>query len=152
MTQDLIEREIRIEASPARVWAVLTEPALVNEWFSPGGPADIDLRPGGIMVLDHGQHGVFKTVIVAIEPLQKFSYIWASAHPGEVATSANSTLVEFTLVPDGDATLLKVAESGFDTLEIPAGREDASYASHSSGWDEVMGNLAKFAEREPARR
>jgi uncharacterized protein YndB with AHSA1/START domain len=152
MTQDLIEREIRIDASPERVWAVLTEPALVDEWFSPGAPAEIDLRPGGIMVLDHGQHGRFQTVIVAIEPLRSFSYRWASAYPGEVATETNSTLVEFTLVPDGDATLLKVAETGFSTLEIPVGREDASYESHTKGWAEVIGNLQKFAEREPARR
>jgi uncharacterized protein YndB with AHSA1/START domain len=151
MTQDLIEREIRIDASPERVWAVLTEPTLLSEWFSPGAPAEIDLRPGGIMVLDHGQHGRFQTVIVAIEPLRKLSYRWASAHPGELATETNSTLVEFTLVPEGDSTLLKVAESGFSALDIPAD-SDASYASHSRGWAEVMGNLHKLAERQPAQR
>jgi uncharacterized protein YndB with AHSA1/START domain len=151
MTQDLIEREVRIDASPERVWAVLTEPALVDEWFSPGAPAEIDLRPGGIMVLNHGQHGTFQTVIVAIEPLRKFSYRWASGYPGELATEENSTLVEFTLVADGEATLLKVAESGFSALDLPAD-SDASYASHTRGWPEVMGNLQKFAEREPASR
>jgi uncharacterized protein YndB with AHSA1/START domain len=152
MTQDLIEREIRIDASPERVWAVLTEPALLGEWFSPGAPAEIDLRPGGTMVLDHGQHGTFQTVIVAIEPLRSLSYRWASAYPGELATETNSTLVEFTLVADGDSTVLKVAESGFSTLEIPAGHEDASYESHSSGWTEVMGNLQKVAESQPVGR
>lgn len=151
MTQDLIEREIRIEASPERVWAVLTEPALVGEWFSPGAPAEIDLRPGGIMVLDHGEHGLFTTVIVEVDPPRTFSYRWASAYPGELATETNSTLVEFTLVPEGDATLLRLVESGFDRLDLPAASK-AGYASHSNGWTEVMGNLQKLAEREPAQR
>jgi uncharacterized protein YndB with AHSA1/START domain len=150
MSQDLIEREIRIDASPERVWAVLTEPALVGEWFSPGAPAEIDLRPGGLMVLDHGQHGRFETVIVEIDPPRTFSYRWASAYPGERATESNSTLVEFTLIADGDATLLKVAESGFSALDIPAD-SDAGYASHTRGWAEVMGNLQTAAERQPVR-
>lgn len=151
MSQDLIEREIRIDAPRERVWAVLTEPALVDEWFSPGGPAQIDLRPGGVMAFDHGQHGSYLSVIVAVEPPERLSYRWASAHPGELATETNSTLVEFTLVADGEATLLKVAESGFSALDIAAG-SDASYESHTRGWPEVMGNLQKAAQRQPARR
>jgi uncharacterized protein YndB with AHSA1/START domain len=151
MSQDLIEREIRIDASPERVWAVLTEPALVDGWFSPGAPSEIDLRPGGIMVLDHGQHGRFKTVIVAIEPPRTFSYRWASAYPGVEATETNSTLVEFTLLPDGNATVLKVTETGFSSLGLPAD-SPAGYDSHSAGWTEVTGNLKKFIELEPARR
>ena len=57
MSTDRIEREVMIAASPERVWAVLTEPAHVGTWFGTGSPAEIDLRPGGLMMLDHGEHG-----------------------------------------------------------------------------------------------
>jgi uncharacterized protein YndB with AHSA1/START domain len=148
MTQDTIDRQIRIAAPIERVWAVLTEPAHIGEWFGQGKPTDIDLRPGGVMVLDHGEHGTYPTVIVAVDPPHAFSYRWASAHPGEDATDDNSTLVEFTLADDGDGTLLRVVESGFAGLTIPPGREaSAGYDSHVMGWTEVVDKLRRHAEQ-----
>src|ERR1700722_3498168 len=97
MTTDRIEREVKVSAPIEAVWAVLTDPAHVGTWFGTGTPADIDLRPGGVMVLDHGDHGTYPTLIVSVEPPRMFSYRWASAYPGVVATEENSTLVEFTL-------------------------------------------------------
>ena len=74
--------------------------------------------------------------------------LWAVAHPDEEATDANSTLVEFTLTPDGTGTRLRLAESGFASLVIPAEREaTASYDSHSSGCTEVLAALVVTAER-----
>jgi uncharacterized protein YndB with AHSA1/START domain len=147
MTSDRIEREISIAAPPERVWAVLTEPEHVGVWFGQGEPTQVDLRPGGIMVLDHGEYGVFPTRVEKVDPPHYFAYRWASGHPGEVATDTNSTLVEFTLAPEGSGTRLTVAESGFATLEIPADRVDtAGYDSHSNGWSVKLDDLRKYAE------
>lgn len=147
MTSDKVVREIEIAAPVERVWAVLTEPEHVGSWFGQGKPTQIDLRPGGLMHLDHGQYGYFLTRIVAVEPPRYFSYRWASAYPGEEATEDNSTLVEFTLAPDGDGTRLRVEESGFARLEIPADRVGtAGYDSHAAGWAEVLGALRRRAE------
>lgn len=148
MSKDRIERETFIKAPVERVWAVITEPEHVNGWFSPGGPASVDLHEGGIMRLDHGQHGVFPTVIVRLDPPRHLAYRWASAYPGEVADETNSTLVEFFLEPESDGTRLRLVESGFAGLSIPADREaTAGYESHSAGWTEVVGNLQEYAER-----
>jgi uncharacterized protein YndB with AHSA1/START domain len=150
MTEDRIEREIVISAPMDRVWAVVTEPQHVGVWFGSGRPAEIDLRPGGIMRLDHGRHGQFPTTIVKVDPPHYLSYRWASAHPGEVATDDNSTLVEYYLEPAADGTRLRVVESGFATLRIPAGREEtAGYESHSNGWTEVTANLKRYLENPP---
>jgi uncharacterized protein YndB with AHSA1/START domain len=147
MSADRIEREIKIQAPMERVWEVLTEPVHVGTWFGTGAPAEIDLRPGGVMVLDHGAHGRYPTVIVAVDPPRAFSYRWASAYPDALATEENSTLVEFTLEPFAEGTLLRVVESGFDSLLIPAGREDsAGYESHSEGWSGVVAKLGAHAE------
>jgi uncharacterized protein YndB with AHSA1/START domain len=148
MTPDRIEREITIAAPVERVWAVLTEPEHVGTWFGQGKPIEIDLRPGGLMVLDHGQYGTFPTRIEKVDPPHYFAYRWASAYPGEEANDTNSTLVEFTLTPDDGGTRLSLSESGFASLVVPADREPfASHESHSSGWTEVLQTLVAHAER-----
>lgn len=147
MDADRIEREILVAAPVERVWAVLTEPEHVGHWFGQGKPTDVDLRPGGIMVLDHGEHGTYPTRIVKVDAPHYLAYRWASAYPGAETTDANSTLVEFTLTPEGDGTRLRLVESGFASLRIPPEREgSASYESHSQGWPEVLGNLRRDAE------
>jgi uncharacterized protein YndB with AHSA1/START domain len=147
MSSDRIERETFIKAPVERVWAVITEPEHVGSWFGNGEPAEIDLRPGGVLRLNPG-HGVFPMLVVAVDPPRHLAYRWAAAHPGEVATEANSTLVEFFLEPEADGTRLRLTESGFAALKIPAGREDmAGYESHDRGWTEVLGNMVEYAER-----
>ena len=147
MSANRIEREVKISAPIERVWSVLTESSHIGTWFGTGAPAEIDLRPGGVMMLDHGEHGTYPTLIVNVDPPRAFSYRWASAYPGVLATQENSTLVEFTLEPATDGTLLRVVESGFNALAIPAERErSAGFQSHSEGWTGVVAKFAEYAE------
>jgi uncharacterized protein YndB with AHSA1/START domain len=149
MTQDRIEREVTVAAPIETVWAVLTESEHVGAWFGGGPPADIDLRVGGVMVLNHGDHGTYPTLIVKVDPPHAFSYRWASGYPGVVATEDNATLVEFTLEELGDKTLVKLVESGFATVAVPSDREvSAGFDSHAKGWTEVVGNFGRYAEAQ----
>ncbi|MEU6734374.1 SRPBCC domain-containing protein [Streptomyces physcomitrii] len=144
---DRIEREVRIAAPIERVWAVLTEPGHVGEWFGQGAPAQIDLRPGGIMQVDHGSAGQFPTKIVKVDPPQHFAYLWASGYPGDIAVPGNATLVEFTLAAEGERTLLHLTESGFTEVPVPPEHPEASYESHVAGWNELIEVLRTYAER-----
>jgi uncharacterized protein YndB with AHSA1/START domain len=100
------------------------------------------------MVLDHGEYGTFPTRIEKVDPPHYFAYRWASAYPGEETTEVNSTLVEFTLTPDGDGTRLSLTESGFSSLVIPPAREaTASYENHSAGWTDVLQALVRRVEQ-----
>jgi uncharacterized protein YndB with AHSA1/START domain len=145
LSTDRIEREVTISAPIERVWAVLTEPAHVGTWFGNGTPAEVDLRPGGVMVLDHGPYGRYLTLIVHVDPPHALSYRWASVFPDVLATEDNSTLVEFTLEPTAEGTLLRLSESGFDSLVIPPEREEsAGYESHSNGWSGVIAKLSDY--------
>lgn len=142
---DRIEREIVIEAPIERVWSALTEPSSVSAWFCNGAETSIDLRPGGVMTLNHGEHGYYLTTIVDVDAPHRFSYRWASAYPNVQATEANSTLVEFTLEATTGGTVLRLVESGFDALVIPKERvAKAGYESHSGGWTEVVANFATY--------
>ena len=148
MTSDRIEREILIAAPVERVWAVLTEPEHVGVWFGQGAPTPVDLRPGGIMLLDHGEYGTHLTRIEKVDPPHYFAYRWASGYPGEQVSEENSTLVEFTLISVGDHTRVKLIESGFASVIIPAARQNtASHESHSAGWPEVLQALTRRAEQ-----
>jgi uncharacterized protein YndB with AHSA1/START domain len=143
MSEDRIEREIEIAAPIGRVWDVITKPEYVGQWFGVGEPNEIDLRPDGRMVLDHGIHGRYVTRFVAVSPPRLLSYRWAAGHPDAVADESNSTLVEFSLTPTTEGTSLRVVESGFAALTIPEDRErTAGFESHSEGWGEVLARVA----------
>ncbi|WP_433323578.1 SRPBCC family protein [Spirillospora sp. CA-294931] len=151
MSQDRIEREIVIAAPVERVWSVITEPEHVGSWFGAAGkPAEIDLRPGGTMVVDHGEYGVFPSTIVEVDPPRTFSWRWASAFPGQDVTDANSTLVEFTLRPEGDGTLLRVIETGFDRLAGGEELQRSAWSDNEGGWREKTEDLARYLETSAA--
>lgn len=150
MVTDQIERETVIDAPVERVWELITEPEHVGRWFGDAG-AEIDLRPGGEMVIRWAEHGDNHARVVAVEPHTRFSYRWAPfKNPaGGEPVEGNSTLVEFTLVPEGGATRLRVVESGFGSLATTDEQRAANHAGNTEGWqvelDELVGYAAKVA-------
>ena len=114
-----IERETVIAAPVARVWKLLTEADHLGTWFGDAG-AEIDLRPGGTLELRWAEHGTVHARVESVEPERLFSYRWASSQNTGVIElgDGNSTLVEFSLSPEGDDTRLRVVESGFSGLDF----------------------------------
>jgi uncharacterized protein YndB with AHSA1/START domain len=145
---DQITHEIVIDAPVARVWEALTEPDAIRQWFASGG-AEVDLRPGGAMVLRWRKHGTTYARIERIEPMRFFSYRWALA-PGEQPDAGNSTLVEFRLTPAENGTRLRVVESGFRHLAIAEDGQRRHVMENSDGWQEVFAELASTLQRVPA--
>jgi uncharacterized protein YndB with AHSA1/START domain len=150
MERDRIEKEIVIAAPIERVWTVLTDPVHVGNWFGTGKPVGIDLRPGGVMEIDHTFHepnNAFLTKIVKVDPPHAFSYLWPVASPKTPATDAISTLVEFTLTAENGGTRVRVVESGFSKLTIPASMDGVpSFDSHSEGWPYMLGRLNDYVD------
>ncbi len=147
MREDSIERQIEIDAPIERVWEVLTRAEHVATWFGTGEAIDIDLRPGGIMTLDHGDFGRYRTRFVEVTPPSMLSYRWAAGFPDHLPDESNSTLVEFTLTPSATGTTLRVVERGFASFEMPADRERAAgFDNHSDGWSDVLQRAADLAE------
>ena len=146
-----IERETLIAAPVERVWALLTEAEHVGRWFCDDG-AEIDLKPGGEMVMRWAEHGVGRARIVDLDPPRRFSYRWAAIreHWGEEPDDGNSTLVEFTLDRDGDGTRLRVVESGFDELDGSDEQRRVAFEGNDEGWKIQLGNVKGYAERVTA--
>lgn len=151
MVPDQIERDIVIAAPVDRVWELITQPEHLGRWFGDAG-AEIDLRPGGEMILRWSEHGTSRGRVERIEPRRLFSYRWAPFKDpaGEEPAEGNSTLVEFTLEPEGDGTRLRVVESGFASLATSDEQRHRNVESNTGGWKAELGELSDYATQVAA--
>ena len=142
MTEDRIERETLIAASLEHVWALVTEPGF---WVDdePSGVA----RAGDTVVAKNSEYGEFPVRVEKVEPKTYVAYRWASAFRGEEVREDNSTLVEFTLTPEGDQTRLRVVESGFAALAGSEELRGQAYRDNVGGWVQVLDAFKARAEK-----
>jgi uncharacterized protein YndB with AHSA1/START domain len=144
---DRIEREITIAAPVERVWAVLTTPEHIGQWFGTGAPAQVDLRPGGRIVFDHPPHGPLPAVIEQLDPPHLLAFRWAVTGPqGTEPTPANSTLVEYRLAAVADGTVLRMTESGLAGVLASEAERSERHQANSAGWDRILAGLRGYAE------
>lgn len=126
-------REILIDATPETIFPLLTTAEGHLRWE--GTEAEIDARPGGVYrVLVHGEYqsaGEFVEVV----PNERVVMTFGWDMPGN-PIAPGSSRVEYTLVPDGSKTLLRMVHSG-----LP----DDAITDHVQGWDHYLGRLAVVA-------
>lgn len=143
MVSDSIERETVIEAPPEVVWDVVTDPAHIRAWW--GAAAELDLRPGGEGALSWAEFDT--TVPLRVEQVERprvFSFRWVYPEGAEPRRE-NSLLVEFTLVPEGGRTRLRVVESGLSAVDWEPERKESYFGDHTRGWDRHVPALARLA-------
>ena len=138
--EDSIIRETVVAATTERVWQVLTRPEYLPRWFG-AEKAEVDLRPGGALVMVWAEHGTGYARIERVDEPTLFSFRWA-IEPGAQPTPGEETLVEFTLAPEGDGTRLRVVESGFSTLNRPAEKQEWHRERNVDGWRQVLEAVA----------
>ena len=145
MSEDRIERETLIAASLDRVWTLVAQPGfwVADEASLPGTVA----REGESMVAKNPEYGNFPVRVEKVEPQTYLAYRWASAFPGEELSADNSTLVEFTLTPEGDGTRLRVVESGFAALAGSDELRSKAVKDNTGGWPQVLDALRVRAEK-----
>ncbi|MGV1761763.1 SRPBCC family protein [Rhizobium sp. A22-96] len=129
----------RIKATPAKVWAAITQPELMMQWWGPdAGPTlsvVADVRPGGRFSVvfrllnddEHNPTGIYQDVI----PEKLLVFTWDL--PG---TSDPKSLVTFRLEPYDAGTVLTLIHE-----HLPD--EDAR-TSHESGWIGLLDKLPVF--------
>lgn len=144
MDQDRIEREAVIAAPPERVWEIITQAEHVGTWF--GDSAEIDLRPGGTIVLRWEKYGTQIGTIEKVDEPRYFSYRWNPGVTDETPSNADSTLVEFTLTPHEGQTRLRVVESGFSRLSRNESERSEQFESNRDGWGIQLRDLREYVE------
>lgn len=128
----------RIKASPAKVWAAITRPEQMIQWWGPdAGPTlavDVDVRPGGrfsvvFRLVDGSEHnptGIYREVV----PEETLSFTWDLQGRGE-----RESIVTFRLRPiDGGTELTLLHEYLPDDLRD----------SHERGWTGLLDKLPAF--------
>jgi uncharacterized protein YndB with AHSA1/START domain len=129
----------RVKAPPAKVWAAITRPDLMTQWWGPdAGPtlrADADVRPGGRFSIvfrllngdEHNPTGVYREVIP--DKMLVFTWEW----PG---SPEKESLVTF---------LLKQVDGGTElTLTHEQLPDEEARASHELGWSGLLDKLITF--------
>ena len=129
----------QIKASPAKVWAAITQPKLMMQWWGPdAGPtlsAEADVRPGGRFSVvfrllngeEHNPTGVYQEVI----PEKKLVFTWE--WPG---MPERESLVTFRLEPFEGGTKLTLLHE-----HLP---DEEACKSHEAGWNGLLDKLPVF--------
>lgn len=100
---DIVFRR-RIRKPIEAVWAALTVPERIADWFT---EVDLDLRVGGHYRLRfaHSPESDVEGQIVELEPLRRIAHTWP--HPQHP-----QSIVRYELEPDGDGCRLTLTQTG----------------------------------------
>lgn len=147
MKNDLISRQIQIDADPWRVWDALSDPAAFGQWFRVklDGPFVVSETTTGKMTYP-GYEGVrWTSVTEVMEPPKRLVFRWPDLAPGErVGPDTVWLTVEFTLQPQDGGTLVTVTETGFAAL--PEDRRASMLRDNAEGWEIQTVNLKNYVE------
>jgi uncharacterized protein YndB with AHSA1/START domain len=135
-----VVKEVRIDARPETVFAFFTEPDKLTRWLCE--EATVDPRPGGACLQTHiGRDGLpyeMRGQFLEVSPPARLVFSWGFENP-EMATRPGSSIVEVTLHPDGDGTMLRLVHRDLPESE----RED-----HEAGWRTLLQRLARVVTVE----
>jgi uncharacterized protein YndB with AHSA1/START domain len=134
----LVEQRLFIDAPPARVYALLTDAALLVEWMAPVACADP--RPEGALSWTHVNGDSVVGAFVELVPYRRvvFTFGWDRA---DVGIAPGSTTVEIDLRPRDAGTEVHLVHRGFAGPMADA---------HHGGWTNYLARLAAVAEgRDP---
>lgn len=146
---DRIERQIVLKATRSRVWQALSDAETFGDWFGvalKGQRFVAGQRAQGHITYPGYEHLMWDVRIERIEPERLLSFLW---HPYAIDPAVDyshetPTLVVFELEDADEGALLRIVESGFDT--IPRARRPEAFRMNSEGWDIQMKNLQKYID------
>jgi uncharacterized protein YndB with AHSA1/START domain len=148
MMSDSVQKQIHLEASIARVWQAITDPAEFQAWF--GISLSGGFKAGTTIycaVVDQPEWAgrQFPIEVVTVEPPHRLVVRW---HPYPVEgidlSTEPMTTCEFTLAEAGGGTDLTVVETGFDA--IPEARRADAFRMNDAGWTQQMQNIRRYLE------
>jgi len=126
----VVQRHIRIEASPETVFAFLTDPAKMVRWM--GTEATLDPRPGGAYHVNITGRERVRGRVVEVVPDSRLVFTWGW-EDGMFPVAPGASTVEISLEPDGDGTLLRLTHR-----DLPQDMR----RFHGFGWQHALGRLA----------
>jgi len=148
---DRIEKRIELKAPVSRVWQAITDYREFGAWFlvnmeTPFVPGEIAY---GQITHPGFEHIRMQIRIKEMVPEKLFSYEWIpyGVDPNRDYTRETPTLVEFTLEPTPEGTLLIITESGFE--KVPEDRRAEAFRMNDGGWAQQTKNIERYVAEHP---
>ena len=135
-TAAVVEREVRIAASPETVYDFLVDPDRMIQWM--GRKAELDPRPGGIFRVDLNGRHISRGEFVELDPPHRVVFTFGWEADTSVVKPGIST-VEVDLTAEGEGTLVRLTHR-----DLPAEARD----SHGHGWEHYLERLVLAASGE----
>ena len=137
---DSISREIDIDATPTKVWSLITRPGwYVNDGTVDDEPAiryETDGAGREIAVVTHPSMGEFRFLTIELDEPRYAAFRWLGTPYREVS---EGTLVEFWIEErSGGGVTLRVRESGFSTLSDDPAVWLEERAGNDKGWAQEL--------------
>jgi uncharacterized protein YndB with AHSA1/START domain len=130
-----IRLEVRINASPETVFALLTDPARMKAWFAEF--VEADPRSGGLFRISGPAGVAIEGTYLEVIPHRKVVFTWG----GVEGLKPGQSTVEFLLEPDRAGTLVFLRHYGLPGPTVE---------SHRQGW--IKSGLAKLKDVAEGRR
>ncbi len=161
MCADRIEKQILLRAPRERVWRAISDAREFGLWFGVAfdGPFVEGTRLTGkitpttvdaeVAKMQEPHAGTpFEWTVERIEPMQRISFRW---HPFAIDPAVDyskepTTLIAFELLDAPDGILLKISESGFDS--IPLARRAKAFTANERGWEIQTMLIEKYLARK----
>ena len=137
-----VEDSIVINASPSRVWEVLTTPEIMKEWLTDIGVEVIsDFKVGNLIVFSGKWHGVKRDdhgFILEFEPEKVYKYSYWTKISRLPDVPENYAIIEFRLIQKDNQTILDLTNSNLIAL--------AAWEHSNFYWSVTLGVIKKMAE------
>jgi uncharacterized protein YndB with AHSA1/START domain len=109
VSDERVTRSVVLPAGPDEVWATLTAPEELSVWL--GEVVELELEPGGSLVVREGDGGTRRGVVEAAEPGRILSFRWRRLVGAGVSLEVGgASRVTFVLEADPEGTRLTVTE------------------------------------------
>jgi uncharacterized protein YndB with AHSA1/START domain len=139
-----IERSVWINAPLERVWTAITDPAQVEQWFSPGTSwKSSGSGVGARLYVENPETGaeMYVQVLEVVDPPHQL-VTRALPEPGETSTTTDWRLQE-----ENGGTRLTLIYSGYELM--PDDTRQQRMEENAFGFGMVMGNIKAFIEGAP---
>jgi uncharacterized protein YndB with AHSA1/START domain len=136
-----VERSIWIAASPERVWHAITDPAQIEQWYSPGTSWRLSaLEVGGRLFVPNEETGaeMYTQVIELIDPPHKLVMRSKPEPPATVEVTA------YTLQEEKGGTRLIITHSGYEL--VPEEMRWSAMEQNAFGFGMMLENLKAHSE------
>ena len=127
MPVEVIEREVRVAASPQTVFQFFTDSTQYSQWK--GQHATLDPRPGGMYRVELNGRDTARGEYLEVIPYSRVVFSWGFEGEGS-PLPPGSSVVEVSLIPDGEGTIVRLMHRGLPGPQV--------VRQHTDGWDHYL--------------